>query len=385
MRTFNSKVDSPSVSATTDVLRKLLDPIVGEDSGLQTVRNGVSYRQPQLVEEKADVIQSNTCRGSFSSPISHLPTEILSEIFLYCLPEDEHLVHASRQAPILLTKICRRWREVAVGLPMLWCRLQLEVGYDDWQQRAFCYDFWLKRSGGCLLSLRLKTRTDWSEPRSLLQPYVQQISSLSLDFLSCDSPFMMEDFHALKELTIRQYVLYDLARATSHTLSKLPFNLRRINMLDLCFNREQLDFFTDSAWARLTHIEISIDGLDAFTRILRLCPNLRSLTMIGEFYPIQTPEPVMHANLQSLRMSWSVLWNTEEEDLGLFNVITLPNLRVLEVSNAGWWPHRSFMEFLTRSKYPLAEADFRQRSVDDRTGTSRICYPRSFVRIYCRS
>ncbi|KAG2035715.1 hypothetical protein BDR03DRAFT_961965 [Suillus americanus] len=348
MRTFNS----PSVSATTDGPRKLLDAIIGEDSGLQTVRNGVSYRQQQLVE-KAVIIQSNTSRRSFSSPIRRLPTEILSEIFLYCLPEDEHLVHTPRQAPMLLTKICRRWREVAMSLPMLWCRLQLEVGYDDWQQRAFCYDFWLKRSGGCPLSLRLKSRTDWGELRSLLQPYVQQISSLSLDFLSCDSPFMLEDFHALKELTIRKYVIYDLARATSHTLSKLPVDLRRINMLHLRFNREQLDFFTDSAWARLTHINISLDGLGAFTRILRLCPNLCSLTMFGTFYPSQTPEPVTHANLQSLRMSWSVLWTTDEEYLGQFNVITLPNLRVLEVRNAGSWPHGSFMEFLTRSKCPL--------------------------------
>ncbi|KAG2033015.1 hypothetical protein BDR03DRAFT_985351 [Suillus americanus] len=354
-----SNVDSPLVSATTSRPRKPSDAGIGEDSSLETVRkNHASYRQAQLVEEKAGIVQSITLHKSFSSPICRLPTEILSEIFLYCLPEDDHFLHTSRLAPMLLTKICRRWREVAVGLPMLWCRLQLEVGYDNWQQRAFCYDFWLKRSGGCPLSLRLKSRTDWGELRSLLQPYVQQISSLSLDFISCDGPFMVEDFHALKELTIHQYVIYDLARATSRTLSNLPVNLHRINMLDLCFNRKQLDFFTDSAWAHLTHIEITINGLDAFTRILRLCPNLCSLMMFGVFYPIQTPEPVTHANLQSLRMSWSVLWSIEEEDPGLFNVITLPNLRVLEVSNAAWWPHKSFMAFLTRSKCPLERLIF---------------------------
>ncbi|KAG1886140.1 hypothetical protein F4604DRAFT_1951531 [Suillus subluteus] len=342
MQTFTSNVDSTSVSATTGRPREPSDAIIGADSGLEIVRNNhASYRQPQLVEEKADIIQANTSRRSFSSPISRLPTEILSEIFLYCLPEDEHLVHASKQAPVLLTKICRRWREVAVGLPRLWCSLQLEVGYDDWQQRAFCYDFWLKRSGrSCSSHTFSKSRT------------------LSLDFQSCYGPFMMEDFHALKELTIRQDVLYDLARATSHTLSKLPVNLRRINMLDLCFNLKKLDFFTDSAWARLTHIEISIDGLDAFTRILRLCPNLCSLKMFGAFYSIQTPEPITHTNLQSLHMSWSVLWSTDEQDIGLFNVITLPNLRVLEVSNAGWWPHGSFAKFLTRSKCPLERLIF---------------------------
>ncbi|KAG2035624.1 hypothetical protein BDR03DRAFT_512581 [Suillus americanus] len=166
---------------------------------------------------------------------------------------------------------------------------------------------------------------------------------------------MLEGFDALEGLTIRRhYALYEPVRATNHTLSKLPVNLRRINMLELSFNRKRLDFFTDSAWAGLTHIEISIDGLDAFTHILHLCPNLCTLNMSGVFYPIQTPEPVAHANLQSLLFSRMVLWTIDKsEDLGIFNVITLPNLRLLEVSNARCWPHGSFMEFLTRSKCPL--------------------------------
>ncbi|KAG1813978.1 uncharacterized protein BJ212DRAFT_1432772, partial [Suillus subaureus] len=133
MQTFNSNVDSSSVSATTDEPRKPLDVITGEDLGLQTVRNGVSYRRRQLGEEKAVIIQSNTACRSLSSPIWRLPTEILSEIFLYCLPEDEHLVYASRQAPMLLTRICRRWREVAVGFPRLWCRLKVVFWYGGWR------------------------------------------------------------------------------------------------------------------------------------------------------------------------------------------------------------------------------------------------------------
>ncbi|KAG1813984.1 uncharacterized protein BJ212DRAFT_1300853 [Suillus subaureus] len=360
-------VDSPLVSATTDGPRKPSDVIVGEDLCLQLVRNSAGHYQPQLVEEKADIVQSNTSRTNFSSLIWRLPTEILSEIFLYCLPEDEYLAYAATQAPMLLTRVCRRWREVAVGLPMLWCRLQLEFWYedwqerafrhDDWQTRAFGYDSWLKRSRGYPLSLRLECGTDWSELQSLLQPYVQQISSLSLDFLSCDGPFMMEDFHALKELTICKYILDDPARAINGTLSTLPVNLRRINMENVWFNRKRLDSFTASPWAHLTHMEISLHGINAFTRILHLCPDLCSLTVIGIFCPIQTLESVAHTNLQSLSMSWSVFRNTSE-DIGLFDVITLPNLRVLEARYTGRWPHESFMKFLTRSEYSLERLVF---------------------------
>ncbi|KAG2035627.1 hypothetical protein BDR03DRAFT_1092985 [Suillus americanus] len=369
LETVTSNIDSPSVSANTGGTQNLLDAIIGQDSGLETVRNDVGYRQRQLVEGKVDIIQSNTSpsRGSFSSPIWHLPTEILSEIFLYCLPEDEDLVCTLRQAPILLTRICRRWREVAVSLPRLWCRLQLQFWhtawqdrayrYDDWEARALGYDSWLKRSGGGPLSLRLKCRSDWSKPRSLLQPYIQQISSLSLDFLSCHGPFMMEDFHALTELTIRKYARDDPARAIDRSLSKLPVNLRRINMKDLWFNRRQLNFFTPSAWACLTHLEIGVGGLDALVRILCLCPNLCSLMMIGEFLPLRTLPSVTHTNLQSLNMSWSVLSNTDE-DIGLLEVITLPNLQVLEARHTGRWPHESFMQFLTRSECALERLVF---------------------------
>ncbi|KAG2044650.1 hypothetical protein BDR03DRAFT_249980 [Suillus americanus] len=329
--------------------------------------NNARCRQPQLIEGQADIVQSNTLRTSFSSPIWRLPTEILSEIFLYCLPEEEHVACVSRQAPLLLTRICRQWREVALGLPSLWCRLQLDFWYedwqerafhhDDWQMRAFGYDSWLKRSAGCPLSLRLECGTDWTELQSLLQPYVQQISSLSLVFLSCDSPFMLEDFHALKELTIIKYMFDDPARAINRSLSKLPVNLRRINMENVWFNRKRLNFFTHSAWRRLTHIEINIEGLCAFTRILRLCPDLSSLKVTGIFYTIQTARSVTHANLQSLCMSWSVLSNPGE-DPGLFKIITLPNLRVLELSYWGPWPHEDFLGFLTRSKCPLERVVF---------------------------
>ncbi|KAG1756977.1 hypothetical protein EDB19DRAFT_1822179 [Suillus lakei] len=261
--TFNSSVDSPPVSPTIGALQKPLDANVREDLGLEMVNNGVSYRQRELVEERANIVQTNNSHRGLSAAIWRLPTEILSQIFLDCLPEDEYLSPTSSMAPMSFTAVCRRWREVAMGLPSLWLRLRLEVWHDDWQQRAFCYDSCLKRSRGCPLSLALECHTDWSELRNLLQPYINQISSLSLGFFTCDGPFMMADFHALEELTVYQYG-FDPVRAVASSIEQLPVNLRRLNMRDLLLDREQLDFFTDFTWTRLTTIEINVDGLDAF-------------------------------------------------------------------------------------------------------------------------
>lgn len=329
MQTFNLNIDSQSVSATTDGLQK-----------------------------PADVVQFNSSRKG-STTISHLPTEILSEIFLYCLPEDEHLWPASSLAPMLLTTICRRWREVAVGLPMLWCRLYLRFDSHWEQKRVFCYEPWLKRSKGCPLSLRLETRTNWKELRSLLQPYIQKISSLLLIFLPGNEPFTMENFHTLKELTMQSFhgTVYPMHEEVDRSLLKLPVNLRRVNMMTLSYFPENLDLFANSAWAGLTHIEIGVLGLDSFLRVLRICPNLSSLVLNGIFDPIELPESITHSNLQSLCLYGDWTWYIDGE-LGLFKDVTLPNLRVIEAHRMGAWPHEEFMEFLRRSNYPLESLIF---------------------------
>ncbi|KAG2365477.1 hypothetical protein BDR07DRAFT_1607462 [Suillus spraguei] len=347
---------SPSVSVAIDGPQKPLDVVIGEGSALETARNGVGYRQRETVDGKVHFIQSSTVRTRSSSTISHLPTEILSEIFLYCLPQEEHLPPASRLAPILLTRICRRWRQVALGFPRLWNNLLLNDDDDDWHRRAFCYNYWLERSRGCPLSLRIEYYGDRSDLRRLLQPYVKQISSLAVDFCACVNPFEIEDFDRLNHLTIRQFPA-DFPRVINRSLSKLPVNLRSINLTDLLFSPARLDFFTDSAWARLTHIEIGIRGLDAFPRILRLCPNVSSLMITGVFNPIKTAAPITHTNLRSLRMSGHISIDSGE-DLGLFNIVTLPELRVVEASRMGMWPHEDFKAFLRRSGCPLEKLVF---------------------------
>ncbi|KAG2048831.1 hypothetical protein BDR06DRAFT_975675 [Suillus hirtellus] len=353
MQKSNSNVDSPVSATTGEPQKPLNETIVRENSGLEKVRKGVFYRQRPPVEERANTAQSNTSRKAFSW---HLPTEILSEVFLYCLPQDEYLCPTPQAAPLLLTTICRRWREVAVGLPSLWCRLQMTAEHDNLEKRALCYNLWLKRSGGCPLSLRLECHTNWSELQSLLQPYIQQISSLKLDFFACDGPFVMEGLHALKELTIHKYG-FDPKSTIDRSLSNLPLNLRKLDITSLLYSRKDLEFFTDSAWARLTHVEINVNGLDTFPRILHLCPNLSSVVMIGILDPIQTLEPVTHVNLQSLRMSGDVFLSSAGA-LGLFDVLTLPNLRVVEARNIGPWPHEEFKAFLMRSECPLESLIF---------------------------
>ncbi|KAG2744665.1 hypothetical protein P692DRAFT_20877615 [Suillus brevipes Sb2] len=91
----------------------------------------------------------------------------------------------------------------------------------------------------------------------------------------------------------------------------------------------------DSELARLTDVKIRILDMDELPRLLRLSPNLPSLLMfdIENLIKIESPGPVMHANLQYLTVHGH-LFNDDDMGHGLFNAITLPNLRLRYTTHA---------------------------------------------------
>ncbi|KAG2057469.1 hypothetical protein BDR06DRAFT_1005104 [Suillus hirtellus] len=328
-------------------------------------RRGVSYHRRQLVEDKAEIVQSNNSHKTFSSALRRFPAEILAEIFLYYMLENEDWTPAPNLAPMVLTAVCKRWWEVAVDTSSLWRKLRLEAGHSNWQQRAFCYDSYLERSRGRQLSLALECHNDndGMEVRRLLQPYVNQISSLSFGLSSSNGScaVVAADFGRLEELVMYTTVsvpVLTIAHSVVRSITKLPPNMHTLKLMDLWFDLKMLSGFNPLAWVNLTNLEIVVDSLDCFPCLLRLCPNLSSLTIVGIFRSaVETPAKSSHSELQSLRIAGNldVDWIGS---LGLFAIITLPNLRAVEVRNVGEWPHDAFKGFLTRSGCPLESLIF---------------------------
>ncbi|KAJ6490700.1 hypothetical protein C8R47DRAFT_977163 [Mycena vitilis] len=93
-----------------------------------------------------------------------VPTEILAEIFIHCLPNEirPFITPDLADAPLILCEICRRWREVAISTPRLWSALH--VDFDLMHKRgAYETDFyqtWLSRAGATPLSLHLQNEDD---------------------------------------------------------------------------------------------------------------------------------------------------------------------------------------------------------------------------------
>lgn len=254
---------------------------------------------------------------------------------------------------MLLTRICRRWREVAVDMPSLWCRLYVEVDDRDWQRAAFFYDLWLKRSRGCPLSLALG-RYHSTKLRNLLQPYITHITSLIVPIRSfqgeCPKLFIT-DLPALQELAILGMTTPDIP-TIAQSISRLPSTMRSLKVIDMrpFFDIDSLSSFSP-VWAHLADVQIAIYHPNAVLHLLQLCPNLSSLTLRLAFDQIEPLKSFTHTEIQSLHIHYDALLTRPLS--GLLNALSLPKLRALEARRNAPWPHEDMKSLLARSKCAL--------------------------------
>lgn len=111
--------------------------------------------------------------------ISSLPLEILTKIFLDCVPDATTFQTPQRwkdqthprNAPILLTCVSRYWREVAFNTPLLWSSLSLSNAGNSKIANAYlsALKTWLSLSQS--LPLRIKLNT--SDPLTVKIAYLQ--------------------------------------------------------------------------------------------------------------------------------------------------------------------------------------------------------------------
>jgi len=119
LKPLYSKASSPDANNpaielkdNTAECQKQLDAVIHEISGLQTVMDSINDLHQQLAEQKDKMTQFVNSHKRLVTALWCFPTKILSNIFMYCLPEDKYLLPASKLAPVLLTRTYRQWRDV---------------------------------------------------------------------------------------------------------------------------------------------------------------------------------------------------------------------------------------------------------------------------------
>lgn len=353
---FATEIKDHSISDIVAERQQQLDAISAQIVSLQTIRVNIRNLQLELAKQKKKVTKSINLHNRLRSALWRLPTEILTQIFYHCLPDFSEFPRPSQlKAPMLLARVCRRWREVTVGVPSLWRRLGVTVNDDHWQRATFCYDLYLKRSRGLPLILVLECSKNHSTKlRSLLQPYSSFITILHIIFpdRQAQEPnqpeLLLEGLTALQDLTIVRIPFSSTTILPS--ISRLPSTLRSFSALATVFRLHGI-FSLAPIWAHLTRVEIDVHDQNAFLHLLWLCPKLSSLRTAIQSPEIQPFRPLMHSTLQNLYFHDCRLFKNSL--FGVFSALSLPNLRQLSVCSPSSWPHEEFKAFLTRSKCPL--------------------------------
>ncbi|KAF9258791.1 hypothetical protein L218DRAFT_876250, partial [Marasmius fiardii PR-910] len=149
---------APSARETDHINNILCDPL----KRLRELDEKISHLQAER-----EIIQTFVDNHrAILSPSRKLPADIWSLIFVQCLPPSEFAVGVITEAPLVLTRICRWWREIALSTTGLWSTIHINIpikpdnAEDEWyitkmQARMEGVTAWLDRSGSLPLGISM--------------------------------------------------------------------------------------------------------------------------------------------------------------------------------------------------------------------------------------
>ncbi|KAL0068401.1 hypothetical protein AAF712_004479 [Marasmius tenuissimus] len=263
------------------------------------------------------------------SPIRRLPPEVLSEIFVHCLQDkDRNPTRSVTEAPLLLTFVCRRWREIALSTARLWRGIHIyfpsvtkrhEQRFKEIaERRSEGVKAWLSRSGSLPLSISLVVGLN--RDRIALEEVVKPLLDVFFSFshkwgdivLRVPSGLLKVIEQTAKPEELKQLrtlsVDYDMATRQLLVLGPVANNdaanqavplaglickapaLRQLTVHEPIQNVYKLDV----DWSKLTHFraETGMSGAQKPEDILRVlsrgAPSLQSVILAAGFRPPYT-------------------------------------------------------------------------------------------------
>ncbi|KAJ7188833.1 hypothetical protein C8R46DRAFT_30843 [Mycena filopes] len=295
---------------------------------------------------------------AFRYPVLTLPTGTVSEIFTQFLPAYPLCPPlAGLSSPTLLTHICRRWREVALGSPALWRAVDFHLDHGEIgvYKQVEIASIWLERS--CSRPLSIQIRSNYYEPE--LSPLIEALAPhrarwehliISLE----ETPYPRE-VEALSGPT-------PLLRSLLWTVEDLQDLSVAVSWLDAPLLRSAtLDGLTVQGtllpWSQLTSLILNRVYPRQCTPVLQQTPSLVhcSLALLGEpdsVVPLQMSLP----HLESLAMV-ELMVEEELPATEYLETFLVPALSALEVPERflGVDPIRCLRSFIENSGCKLQE------------------------------
>ncbi|KDQ65106.1 hypothetical protein JAAARDRAFT_28770 [Jaapia argillacea MUCL 33604] len=296
------------------------------------------------------------------APILRLPVEVISEIFIACLPDRPAWYPHKKDTIHVVTHVCRRWRQIALSTPSLWCHFVI-VRPSKVQGRIFQSKYlqtMLSRSGN--LPLSFSTVFDQHEAASdLLLPTIERWQHVRLygpvqyaRGILNNTPGEFPTLETLVIAPLRRVVPSRLQPTT-------PFHIIRAP----CLRTVLVGQFADHSqlilpWSQLTRLTLRcLIPLSEYPAFLRKCPNLVDCELGIPFRTLPDlpfrPTPVVLQHLQTL-----VVW-FERPFQPLLDSLVLPALRELSFETPDIYGHppiSSPSTLLSRSRCFLQKLSF---------------------------
>ncbi|KIM44201.1 hypothetical protein M413DRAFT_9385 [Hebeloma cylindrosporum] len=285
--------------------------------------------------------------------ISHLPNEVMAEIFQFCLatsPPANATPPVATTVPFILGAVCKSWRDLAWCLPQLWDTFHCRLSMKKAPIQATLLKEWLSRTNGHLLSIviSVQDRENWevdcpnipTECMETLVQYCRRWKKISLTL-----PQAWHD-----QLSLVQGNLPNLQSLVLCPPGRCVFELMEMFSEAPALTELHLGYYylrnVVFPWRQLLSVTLASPSIDEALELLRRCPLLRSCHFLNlappeDYFDV---EPVMHTALQDLTvMIRDAEEEEEEEDEDepledkalvqlLLELLVLPGLRNLTVS-----------------------------------------------------
>ncbi|KIK57293.1 hypothetical protein GYMLUDRAFT_98907 [Collybiopsis luxurians FD-317 M1] len=282
------------------------------DLALQKVNPTDDKNRSTLVTLQSQVLES---RKRLSCHVGMLPTELLSTIFGYLIEEDPAIV-------IMISRVCRHWRTVALGDASLWSTLVLSKK-DPNRKSAW----WIQRSKGRIRELYLRRtlveKVDWSLDKldGIQWDHLRSCHLEDIDiFQQLEKASGVHVISQLETLEIRDKLMGSRESFVAHLGDNLKHLILEGAMVWLG------DLQTHSL-VSLTVMRLGERFLDDIFQLLSQNPSIESLVVNSPFSAFKkSPEaPLNFAYLTTLE------YNSGSTQL--FKFIRLPSLEYLSVGH----------------------------------------------------
>jgi len=272
-----------------------------------------------------------------TSSIRRLPFELLSAIFINCVPGERSFIDC-HAVPLLLGQICRYWRAVSLSTASLWRYIHVVLGHG---RSSPWVPVWLSRSAGCTLSVMIHSLTGSADASVVLHDIIRHAHRW--EYLDISLPGQL--FHLFASITRRLPLLRKIRMSnTAEKASSLrmSFDAPRLESIELSFGLEKVEPLS----AQLRHCTLRYGILDC-VEFIGKHPQLTHCSLHDcPTSPVPLKTPIL-AQLVSLH-----IYNfTRHGVTAAFECLTLPALREVSITlgNTTQFSFTSFMDLLFRS------------------------------------